>query len=127
MPAGVGENVADDFLSRRLQLRAFHLVRPILDKGGGIDREKGKARRGQILRLVAGQAVGLAALGVAAAVPLALGFGRALKSQLYAVSPGDAALLAGVAALAIVVALAASLLPARRATRISPLSALKSE
>jgi len=85
------------------------------------------ARRAQILRLVAGEAVGLAAAGVAIAVPLALGFGNALKSQLYAVSPGDAALLAAVAALAILVALAASLLPARRATRISPLSALKSE
>ena len=85
------------------------------------------ARRGQILRLVAGQAVGLAAAGVAVAIPLALGLGSALKSQLYAVSPGDGALLACVGTLAVGVALVASLLPARRAMRISPLSALRSE
>jgi putative ABC transport system permease protein len=85
------------------------------------------ARRGRILGLVAGQAVALAAAGVAAATPIALGLGRALQSQLYDVSPGDAALLAAVAALAITVALAASLLPARRATRIDPMEALRSE
>jgi putative ABC transport system permease protein len=85
------------------------------------------ARRGQILYLVVGQALALAAAGVAAAIPLALGLGRTLKSQLYDVSPGDAPLLASVAAVAVGVALAASLLPARRATRISPMSALRSE
>ena len=85
------------------------------------------ARRAQILRLVVGEAIGLAAAGVAAAVPLALGFGNALKSQLYAVSPGDAVLLAAVAGLAVAVALLASLTPALRATRISPLTALRSE
>ena len=85
------------------------------------------ARRGQILYLVAGQALALAAAGVAAAIPLALGLGRALKSQLYDVSPGDAPLLASVAALAVAVALVASWLPARRATRIDPIAALRSE
>ncbi len=85
------------------------------------------ARRGRILALVAGQAVALAAIGVAAAMPIALGLGRALKSQLYDVSPGDATLLAAVAVLAITAALAASLIPARRATRIDPMAALRSE
>jgi putative ABC transport system permease protein len=85
------------------------------------------ARRSQILLLVAGQAVGLAAAGVAAAVPLALLVGRALKSQLYAVSPDDIPLLAAVAGLAVAVALAASCLPALRAARVDPMEALRSE
>jgi predicted permease len=85
------------------------------------------ARRGRILGLVAGQAVALAAAGVAVATPIALGLGHALKSQLYHVSPDDAALLAAVAALAITVALAASLIPARRATRVDPMEALRTE
>jgi putative ABC transport system permease protein len=85
------------------------------------------ARRGQILRLVVGETLVLAAAGVAAAVPLALAFGSVLKSQLYAVSPGDAATLVAVAAVALAVALLASLTPALRATRISPLTALRAE
>jgi hypothetical protein len=85
------------------------------------------ARRGQILRLVVGEALALATAGVAAAVPLALGFGSVLKSQLYAVSPGDGATLAVVACLALAIAFFASLTPAQRATHISPLTALRSE
>ena len=60
-------------------------------------------------------------------MPLALAFGSVLKSQLYAVSPGDAATLVAVAAVALAVALLASLTPALRATRISPLTALRAE
>jgi putative ABC transport system permease protein len=85
------------------------------------------ARRGQILLLVTGQAVALAAAGVAAAIPLALGLGRALKSQLYAVSPDDVVLLIGVGTLSIAVALVASLLPARWAARVDPMIALRLE
>jgi putative ABC transport system permease protein len=85
------------------------------------------ARRSQILRRVVGEAMALAAGGVALAVPVALALGRALKSQLYAVAPGDGLLLSSVAALAVLVALVASFLPARQATRISPISALRAE
>jgi putative ABC transport system permease protein len=52
---------------------------------------------------------------------------RLVSSQLYGVSPNDPATLAAVAALLIAVAMLASYLPARRATKVDPLVALRYE
>jgi len=67
-------------------------------------------------------AVGLV-IGMAGAVALASG----LRSLLYGVAPLDGSVMAGVAALLLMVALAANYIPAHRATRIDPLEALHQE
>jgi predicted permease len=85
------------------------------------------ARSGDVLRLVLGEGVRLAAAGVVIGVVLALAGGRFLASLLFEVSPRDPAVLAtgGLALLA--VAVAASLVPAIRALRVDPTVALRSD
>lgn len=80
-----------------------------------------------IRRTVLGQALLLAVLGVGAGIAGALALSRAIASLLFNLSPTDPATLGGVAALLASVALLASYLPARRATRVDPLVALRSE
>jgi ABC-type lipoprotein release transport system permease subunit len=58
---------------------------------------------------------------------VALAGGRVLASQLYAVRPADPLTYAGVAAVLVAVAAAASWGPARRASRVEPLEALREE
>jgi predicted permease len=85
------------------------------------------AQRGQVVWMVLRDSLLLTAVGAAIGVPLALLTGKALASVLYGLKPGDltsmAIALAGVA----LVALAASLVPARRAAGIDPLAALRME
>jgi ABC-type antimicrobial peptide transport system permease subunit len=83
------------------------------------------AQRGDILRHVLKQAVVLAIAGVAAGLSGAYGLTRVMKSLLFGVSPTDPTTFAAVGLLFIVVALAASYLPARRATKIDPMAALR--
>jgi ABC-type antimicrobial peptide transport system permease subunit len=72
-------------------------------------------------------ALGLVLIGLALGLPLALGAGRFLGSQLYGLNPYDpAVILAAVGSLA-VSGLIASLIPALRASRISPSEALRVE
>ena len=66
-------------------------------------------------------------LGVAAGLAGALALSRAIASLLFALSPTDPLTLGGTAVLLSAVALVASYLPARRATRVDPLIALRSE
>jgi predicted permease len=66
-------------------------------------------------------------IGAAIGIPLTLACGRLIQSVLYGIDPGDIATIAGASALMLVVALAASLLPARRAARLDPLVALRNE
>jgi ABC-type antimicrobial peptide transport system permease subunit len=66
-------------------------------------------------------------IGVAAGLAGALALSRAIGSLLFDLSPTDPATLAAVALLLTAVALLASWLPARRATRVDPLIALRSE
>jgi ABC-type antimicrobial peptide transport system permease subunit len=80
-----------------------------------------------VLRLVVGQGTRLALIGVAIGALGALAGGRALASQLYGVSASDPATLAGVAVTLVAVAALASWLPARRATRVDPVVALRVE
>jgi ABC-type antimicrobial peptide transport system permease subunit len=85
------------------------------------------AQRSSVLRLVLGHGIRLAATGAAAGVLGALALTRLVKSQLYDIKPADPATLAGAAALMLLVALAACYFPARRATRVDPLIALRHE
>jgi predicted lysophospholipase L1 biosynthesis ABC-type transport system permease subunit len=85
------------------------------------------AQRSQVVWLVLRESLILTAAGIAIGIPLSLLLGRALTSALYGVKPYDAVSYA-VAALGIaVVGIAASVLPARRAASVDPLTALRSE
>jgi predicted permease len=90
----------------------------------GIRRALG-AQHGDILRLVVGQGFGLASTGVVLGVGGALALTRVMKDLLFGVSATDPVTFTGIALLFIVVALAASYIPARRAARIDPMKALR--
>ena len=85
------------------------------------------ARAGDILRLVVGQGIRMAALGVALGAAIALAAGRWVGDLLFDTSPTDPLVLGAVVAVLLTVAAAACLLPARRATRVPPDVALRSE
>jgi predicted permease len=85
------------------------------------------AQRTDVLRMVMSGAARLAAIGVGIGVVGALVGARLLSSQLYGVSARDPLVYAGISLLLALVALFASLLPALRATRVDPMSALRSE
>jgi putative ABC transport system permease protein len=92
----------------------------------GIRMALGADRR-DVVRMVLRHAGLLILSGLVVGVGLALAAGRALSSMLFDLSPGDPATLAAVAALLATIALVASYLPARRATRIDPVIALRAE
>ncbi len=85
------------------------------------------AQAGDVLRLVLGQGMRLAALGITLGTLGALWLARLIAGLLYAVKPGDPVTFAGVAVLLGVIALLACYIPARRATRVDPLAALRYE
>ncbi len=80
-----------------------------------------------VLRLVLGQGARLAFWGAAIGLVAALGFTRLLSSLLYSVSASDPLTFAVVAVLLVLIALAASYIPARRALRVDPMVALRYE
>ena len=85
------------------------------------------ARASEVLRHVLAQAariaIGGTAIGLVAAVPAS----RYIRSQLYGVKPTDPTTLVGVIAVLVIASLAAAYLPARRATRVDPVIALRSD
>jgi putative ABC transport system permease protein len=85
------------------------------------------ARMNQVLGLVMGHALRLILGGLVAGAALALGLTRYLSSLLYGVTANDALTLCSVAMLMAAVALFASYFPARRASRVDPLTALRRE
>jgi predicted permease len=85
------------------------------------------ATAASIAGLVVRSGVGLAALGVGLGAAAALGLGRFLEPLLFQTSPRDLTTFAAVCATLLCVAALASLLPALRARRISPLEALRGE
>jgi len=85
------------------------------------------AARGDILRLVVGHGMRLAAAGITLGIGGALALTRLLRAQLFGVAPTDPATFVCVTLGLAAVALAACWLPARRATRVEPLSALRAE
>jgi putative ABC transport system permease protein len=85
------------------------------------------AHRGDVVRLVLGQALLLAGMGVVIGLAMAA-FGMPLTRQLlYNVSPFDPLSFSLVSAFLVLVALMASYLPARHAARVDPVIALRGE
>jgi putative ABC transport system permease protein len=81
----------------------------------------------QIARMVLREALWLAGLAVAIGIAGAVALTRVMESMLYETPPNDPATLAIAAVAVLVVAIAAALVPARRATRVDPLVALRYE
>jgi ABC-type antimicrobial peptide transport system permease subunit len=80
-----------------------------------------------VVKMVIGQGMSLTLIGVAIGLAAALTLTRIMKSLLFSVSATDPATFALIALLLVGVALIASYLPARRATRVDPIAVLKSE
>jgi ABC-type antimicrobial peptide transport system permease subunit len=90
----------------------------------GIRRALG-AQHADILRLIMGQGLGLAAAGIAIGIGGALALTQVMQSLLFHVNATDPATFGAIALLFLIVALAASYIPARRATRVDPMAALR--
>lgn len=85
------------------------------------------ARPVDVVRMVVRHGASLAAAGVSLGLVLALAVGRGLQGILYGVNPWDPGSLLAIAAFLGAVVLLASLLPARRAAAVDPMTALRSE
>jgi putative ABC transport system permease protein len=92
----------------------------------GVRMALGASSRG-VLRMVLGQATATVAVGVVIGIAGAFALTRWMQSQLFGVSPTDPPTFVGVALLLILVSLAACYIPARRATKVDPLVALRYE
>ena len=85
------------------------------------------AGRASVLQMVVGQALVLALAGIAAGAAGALALTRLMSNLLFGVTPTDPATFAAVAVLLTIIAAAAAAIPAARATRVDPLTALRAE
>jgi putative ABC transport system permease protein len=85
------------------------------------------AQSGDVLRMVIGQGMRLTMIGAALGVAAALGLTRALESLLFDISVTDPVTFVSITLLLVIVALVASYIPARRATKVDPLQALRHE
>jgi ABC-type lipoprotein release transport system permease subunit len=85
------------------------------------------AQPSDVFRIVVGEGLRLALLGVAVGLVAALVLTRVLQSFLYGISTSDPLTFTGVAGLLTLVGVAASFFPARRATRVDPIVALRYE
>ncbi|MBM3783672.1 MAG: ABC transporter permease [Acidobacteria bacterium] len=85
------------------------------------------ARTGSVIWMVMREVLVLLGLGLAVGVPAAIGLGRYIASQLYGVKPDDPAVAILTSIGLAMVAVAAGLVPARRASRIDPMLALRFE
>lgn len=83
------------------------------------------ARTAEILRMVLSQALAPVAAGLICGLVVSLAAGRLLSGLLYGVRTTDATTIAGVVVTLLAVALIAGLIPARRATRVDPMTALR--
>jgi putative ABC transport system permease protein len=85
------------------------------------------ARPGSVLRMMLGESLVVVALGLAVGIPAALARGRLVSTLPYGVEAYDPLTIGAAAALLLAVALAASFLPARRASLLDPCAALREE
>jgi ABC-type antimicrobial peptide transport system permease subunit len=84
------------------------------------------ARPIDIVRLVLSQALGMVAVGVTLGLLLAVAAVRVLSGFLYGIGPYDPVTLVSAVMLLLTVALAAAVIPARRAARVDPISVIRS-
>ncbi len=85
------------------------------------------AQPGDVIRLMVGQGLRPVVAGVALGVLVAWAVGRAMTSLLYQVSPSNAAVFALTVFVVLTTALVAAYLPARRASRVDPMIAMRAE
>jgi predicted permease len=85
------------------------------------------AERGTVVRMVLRETAVLIVIGLAAGVPASLACARLIQSKLFGLKPADPVTLGAALGIMIVVAIASSYLPARRASRVDPLIALRYE
>jgi ABC-type antimicrobial peptide transport system permease subunit len=85
------------------------------------------ADRRAVLWMVLRGAAGMAAIGIGLGAALALALGRYVESQLYGIRGGDVVTLGSAAAVLVAVVLVSGWLPARRASRVDPMLALRDE
>ena len=85
------------------------------------------AKKRDVLRMILGQGMRVSALGIAIGLAIALGLTRLLRTLLFEVSATDPVTFGLVAMMMSLIALMACYLPARRATRVDPLVALRDE
>ena len=85
------------------------------------------ARRASVVWLVLREALILVLIGLAAGIPLVSAAAGLVTSLLFGVSPTDPATLAATAVLMLSIAIVAAYLPARRASRVDPMAALRYE
>ena len=132
LPQRVASAVAGAFGALALALAALGIYGIVAHAVTERTREIGVrvalgAVRTDVLRMVLGQGLRLATIGVAIGLVLSLGATQALRSLLFGLSATDVVTLAGASALLVTVALLASLVPARRAAAVDPMVALRSE
>jgi ABC-type antimicrobial peptide transport system permease subunit len=92
----------------------------------GIRLALGAAPRG-VIWMVMKEVLLLMTIGLLVGVPAAIGLGRFVASQLYGIQPNDPAIAIATMTLLGLVSAAAGLIPARRASRIDPILALRYE
>jgi predicted permease len=85
------------------------------------------ATRSAVLRLVLGQSAAVVVLGLVIGIALALATTRLLSTFLFGITPWDAGTMAAATAVLVLVAGVAAWLPARRATKVDPMVALRHE
>lgn len=85
------------------------------------------AQRQNLLTMVIGSGIRLALCGVVIGAAGSMFVGRILATMLFQVRPTDTAILAGVAAVSIIVTVLASYIPARRAASLDPMQAVRTE
>ncbi len=126
MAAGVAESLKY-FAASSLQPPASSLqFLPTIDDSV-LHHERHPPQRGDVFRLVLRQGMLVAAVGAGVGVLGALGVSRFLQTLLFEVSPADPATFAAVVVILGGAAFAACYLPARRATRVDPMVALRNE
>jgi ABC-type antimicrobial peptide transport system permease subunit len=85
------------------------------------------AQRPEVMRMIMRESLGLVAVGVVCGVAVAMGAGRLVKTMLFGLPPHDALTLSVAIGVMAVVSAAAAYLPARRASRVDPIIALRYE
>ena len=85
------------------------------------------ARTAGVIWLVLREVLLLCAVGIVTALPVMFVLARLIEAQLYGVTPRDPLMIGGAVVLMLIVALLAGVVPARRATQIEPMEALRAE